>query len=159
MSEVKFMTMRHIETVRNALNEVIREMTRRQDKHDQSKLQSPEAEYFEEYTLDLRELDYMSAEYKESMEAMRPVLDHHYANNRHHPEYHDNGIEDMDLITVMEMFLDWWAATQRHDSGDIYESIEQNQERFGYSDDLKQIFINAADFIEEQDIPHHAGES
>ena len=32
----------------------------------------------------------------------------------------------------------------RHNDGDIMKSIEINQERFGYSDDLKQLLINTA---------------
>ena len=40
------------------------------------------------------------------------------------------------------MMADWKAASLRHSDGDIYKSIEINQKRFGYSDELKQIFIN-----------------
>jgi hypothetical protein len=38
--------------------------------------------------------------------------------------------------------MDWKAATLRHADGDILKSIEINQKRFGYSDDLKEIFKN-----------------
>ena len=34
------------------------------------------------------------------------------------------------------------AATLRHNDGDILKSIEINQKRFGYSDDLKAILLN-----------------
>ena len=34
------------------------------------------------------------------------------------------------------------AAVKRHEDGDILLSIELNQRRFGYSDELKQILIN-----------------
>jgi hypothetical protein len=40
------------------------------------------------------------------------------------------------------MFCDWYAATKRHNNGDIMKSISINQERFGYSDDLKAVFEN-----------------
>jgi len=43
-------TMRHIETVRNYLNAVIFNLLHRQVHHDQSKLQPPELEIFDEYT-------------------------------------------------------------------------------------------------------------
>jgi len=50
----QFKTMRHIETVRNYLNGVIREFTLRQEQHDQSKLQEPELPIFNVYTHKLR---------------------------------------------------------------------------------------------------------
>lgn len=52
------------------------------------------------------------------------------------------GIHGMNLIDMIEMLMDWAAATKRHDDGDILKSIEINQKRFGYTNELKQIFIN-----------------
>jgi hypothetical protein len=72
------------------------------------------------------------------------ALDHHYKTNRHHPEHFENGIMGMTVIDLCEMLADWKAATLRHDNGDIFKSIDINQIRFGYSDELKQIFINTA---------------
>jgi len=58
-------TMRHIETVRNYLNAVIFNLLHRQVHHDQSKLQPPELEIFDEYTRKLRGMTYGSiAKYK-----------------------------------------------------------------------------------------------
>ena len=48
----------------------------------------------------------------------------------------------MSLFDLIEMICDWRAATRRHADGDILKSIEINQKRFGYSDELKQIFYN-----------------
>lgn len=73
---------------------------------------------------------------------MGVALEHHYKNNRHHPEHFKNGIEGMTLVDLCEMISDWKAATLRHDDGDILKSIEMNQQRFGYTDELKQILIN-----------------
>lgn len=159
MTEAKFKTMRHIETVRNFLNVIIYEIMDRQEKHDQSKLKSPEVEIFEEYTPKLRKYSYNSKEYKECLKIMSVALDHHYKANRHHPEYHNGYVENMNLVDIIEMLCDWKAATLRHDDGDIFKSIEINQNRFGYSDDLKKILINTAIMIEESGVYHHAEES
>ena len=35
--------------------------------------------------------------------------------------------------------------------GDIYKAIEINQERFGYSDDVKALLKNTADFLNRSD--------
>lgn len=110
--------------------------------HDMSKLADPEKAIFDEFTPKLKGVEYGSDEYKGFLESMGVALKHHYAENRHHPEHHENGIKGMTLVDLCEMICDWMAATKRMKDGNIYTSIEQNQKRFGYSDELKQIFIN-----------------
>ena len=144
---VKFETMRHIERVRNLLNGFVVELLKRGELHDQSKLEPPESPIFAEYTGKLAEMTYGSDEYKDSLEAMKPAIEHHQKNNRHHPEFHENGINDMNLIDVLEMFCDWKAASERHNDGDLRRSIEINKHRFK-DVNLSQIFENTVDLIE-----------
>lgn len=141
-------TLDHIEEVRRRLNRVIHQLHLRLLRHDQSKLASPEKEAFDEFTPKLRGMTYGSPEYKACLDAMKPALEHHYANNRHHPEHFADGIKDMTLLDLVEMLCDWKAATLRHADGDILRSIHQNQVRFGYSDELKQIFLNTVSEME-----------
>jgi hypothetical protein len=110
--------------------------------HDRTKLQKEEKAGFDEYTPKLAGATYGSEEYKKFLEELKTYLNHHYAKNRHHPEHFDTGIKGMNLIDILEMFCDWYAATKRHNDGDIIKSITINQGRFGYSDDLKVIFMN-----------------
>lgn len=140
-------TFRHIERVRNLLNACVGELLRRGELHDQSKLESPEVEYFTEYTAKLANCTYGSEEYNQNRAAMKPALDHHYANNRHHPEWHKNGINDMNLIDIVEMLCDWKAASERHNDGNINKSIEMNADRFGISPQLARILENTADLM------------
>ena len=95
-------TFRHIERVRNLLNLCIRELLKRGELHDQTKMAPPEVELFTEYTSKLANCTYDSDEYKANLEAIKPALDHHYAHNRHHPQHFKNGVEDMNLCTVSE---------------------------------------------------------
>lgn len=139
-----FITMRHIERVRNLLNTVIRELLLRQEKHDQSKLEEPEVALFTEYTPKLADCDYGSPKYQELKAGLKPALDHHYANNRHHPEHHADGIDDMNLIDLIEMLCDWKAASERHNTGNILRSIELNANRFSISPQLTRILGNTA---------------
>lgn len=60
----------------------------------------------------------------------------------------DKGLRGMSLLDLIEMLCDWKAATLRHNDGDIRKSIEINQKRFGYSDELKAIFLNTLGVIE-----------
>lgn len=136
-------TKEHINEVRKCLSRVIVELEERGRVHDLSKLQSQEVDIFTEYTPKLRNSTYGSDEYNENLKGMQVALNHHYANNSHHPEHYENGIKGMDLLDLVEMFCDWKAATMRHADGDIDKSIKINKDRFGYSDDIEQIFKNS----------------
>jgi len=161
-NEVKIETKKHIKEVELLLLRIVSELENRAIAHDLSKFSKYELPIFEKYTSKLRDTTYGSDEYKQFLKEMKPALDHHYANNRHHPEcftltvaddfqYHEKGKKNticcMNLIDIVEMLCDWMAATKRHTDGDIMKSIEINQERFGYSDELKQIFINTVSTI------------
>lgn len=140
-------TQEHIDTVQRMADVFINKLFAQVSVHDESKLQSPELEIFTEYTPKLKASTYGSEEYEGFRKAMKVALDHHYSVNRHHPEYHPNGIRDMNLIDLIEMFCDWKAATMRHDDGDLAKSIEINKTRFNMSDDLAQIFMNSVDLF------------
>lgn len=140
-------TFRHIERVRNLLNACVKELIIRGENHDQSKLESPEVEYFTEYTSKLASCTYGSDEYKGFLNDIKPALDHHYANNSHHPEHYKNGIDDMNLIDIIEMLCDWKAASERHNNGNIRKSIEINADRFKISPQLVKILENTVDLL------------
>lgn len=154
-----FKTLRHIETVRNYINTVIKELLIRGEQHDQSKLDSPEVELFDKYTTELKGLTYASPEYKETMKKLKPALDHHYANNKHHPDHYANGIKDMTLIDLVEMLCDWKASSMRATDGNILKSIEINQKRFKFTKELKQILENTATWLDTEQVFHHSEES
>ena len=139
---VKAETLQHIRRVQELLGRVLANLITRQALHDNSKLESPEAEAFERLTPLLWDTTYGSERYEELRRELGDALKHHYANNSHHPEHYREGIRGMSLIDLIEMLVDWRAATERHADGCIRKSIEINQKRFGYSDELKQIFIN-----------------
>lgn len=155
----RFKTLRHIEAVRNYLNLCICELLRRAEQHDQSKLESPEREMFDEFTNKLRAVTYGSTEYDAMRQDLAPTLAHHYANNRHHPEHHKHGIQDMTLIDLLEMLMDWKASSMRHNDGNILKSISINAQRFEISRDLRRILENTAKWVDSQQVFHKAGES
>lgn len=144
---VSYETMRHIERVRNLLNIMIIHILERQEMHDQSKMESPEVEIITERTKDLAPLSFGSPEYEAQKKEMKVSIEHHYAHNRHHPEHFKNGIKDMNLIDLLEMFCDWKAASERHNDGNLRKSIEINAERFGMSLDLAKIFENSMELL------------
>lgn len=137
-------TMRHIERVRNLLGEFMVHLMNRARLHDQSKLEHPEVEAFTELTPKLAECTYGSDEYEGYRKALGAALEHHYARNSHHPEHHKHGIDDMNLVDLIEMLVDWKAASERHNDGNILKSIEKNADRFRMSPQLVRIFENTA---------------
>ncbi len=157
--DARFKTLRHMETVRNHLNTCINALMRRGEQHDQTKLQSPEVAGFAKVTPQLRGMTYGSDEYHAKLKEMKPFLDHHYAHNRHHPEYHKEGINDMTLIDLVEMLCDWKSSTMRHNDGNILKSIEINTKRFHIDAQLSRILMNTALWLLDQEIFHHAEES
>lgn len=140
-------TFRHIERVRNLLNVCIIDLMKRGERHDQTKLESPEVELFTEYTDKLKTCTYGSEEYEGFRKAIKPALDHHYAHNSHHPEHYKNGIDDMNLLDIVELLCDWKAASERHNDGNIRKSIEINAKRFDMSLQLVKIFENTANLL------------
>ena len=146
IAECQVETIKHIETVRKYIKIFTDRLTQRGIDHDKSKLESPEVELFAEYTDKLKDLTYGTPEYEESLESLKPALEHHYAKNLNHPEHFNKGINDMNLIDLCEMFCDWKASTERMHDGNLLKSIEVNAERFKINGQLKQILINTTAF-------------
>jgi hypothetical protein len=168
-------TLDHIEMVQEFGGRVLINLNDRFTNHDYSKLHPPEKEVFDKYTPKLTGSTYGSDEYKGFLKGMGVALDHHYAENSHHPEHHKHlycphcetswnpeeesnldgvcplcgenklfitgDLSQMSLLSLLEMITDWKSATMR-DDGDILKSIIINQERFGYSDDIRHILYN-----------------
>lgn len=137
-------TERHINQVAARLIDAQRNLMHRGFDHDRSKIHEPEKSMYDEYTPKLRALTYGSDEYKASLAAMGPALQHHYAHNSHHPEHYPNGINDMSLFDLIEMLCDWHAAVMRHADGDFTKSLEINRARFGISDQLFRVLVATA---------------
>lgn len=149
---VEFETLQHIREVNKEINTIVTQLLLRAEKHDASKFSNEELPIFLKYTPLLYGTTYGSDVYKQYLKEMQPALEHHYKENSHHPEYSADGVRGMDLLDIVEMFCDWMAATKRHANGNIIKSIEQNQERFGYSNELKEILLNTVYSLDN--IPH-----
>jgi len=149
LDECRVETQKHIEKVRKYIRFFTDKLTSRGVNHDAAKLESPEVELFAEYTPKLATTEYNSEEYKQSLIGLKPALDHHYATYRHHPEHFANGVNDMNLIDLVEMLADWKAASERQRNGNLLTSIEVNANRFKMTDQLKQILLNTAKTLDE----------
>jgi hypothetical protein len=138
-------TLDHIERVRDLISSVVAGLYKRAHVHDASKLQEPEKSAFDTLSQKLKDVTYGSEEYRSALREIKPALQHHYAHNAHHPEHWENGILDMSLLDLIEMFADWKAATERmKDGGDLGRSLLLNKDRFGIDDQLYYVLVNTA---------------
>lgn len=139
-------TKQHIAQVAYRLGQFGGELAKRADKHDRSKLEEPEKSGFDAYIPKLKDIAYGSEEYRAALREIKPILEHHYAANSHHPEYYGSkGITGMSLLDVVEMLCDWKASSERmKDGGSIAKSIVINQPRFHIPSELCDIFVNTA---------------
>lgn len=141
-------TLKHIKRVGTLINDIIIHLLKRIELHDASKIEDPaEKELFDEYTPKLKSVTYGSKEYKDFLEALKPALEHHYSNHRHHPEHFENGVDDMNLIDLIEMLMDWKAASERHNDGNIRKSLELNAKRFKMNTKLIKILENTVNYL------------
>jgi hypothetical protein len=171
--EAEAETRKHIQLVAKFLHIFSCELLKRATLHDQSKLEEPEASILSKYTPFLRTCTYGSEEYKQILSSpeMKAALNHHYAHNKHHPEFNDvNGfsfqtlndpIRSMDLIDFVEMVCDWLASTRRHDTGNIGKSITINAERFHLDEQITALLRNTTALLEDfekRDYPAKSGD-
>ena len=167
-------TLAHITRVRELLELTRQNLSARAAAHDQSKLEDPEKKVFDEMTPKLKNSTYGSDEYKSFLSKMSIALDHHYKNNRHHPEHwarwecdlcfarYDEDpttnctqcghgvfsrypdVTRMSLFDLLEMLCDWKAAGERHANGSMAKSLEVNKVRFKIPPALQAVLENTA---------------
>lgn len=190
-------TLRHMQAVQTNMARIIADLTLRAGTHDMSKLLPPEKALFDQYSSQLRTLAYGSPDYRNTLNHMRPAIDHHYEVNDHHPEHYKHvtyeacpdvrqldqviawvqtsglrsmlpstedqamieqvlallgqmrawatsPINGMTLPALVEMLCDWQAATQRHATGSLGQSLPQNQQRWAIADQIISILRNTA---------------
>jgi hypothetical protein len=135
-------TLKHVNEVRKWMWELIKQLDKRASVHDASKFAEPELSVFAENTPKLAKVEYGGEAYKEVMKEVQVAIDHHYAKNTHHPEHWTKGVEDMDLLDLVEMLCDWNAATLRNKNGNIHKSIDINEARFNINPQLANIMRN-----------------
>lgn len=142
-SKAEIVTRKHMQRVSELLGDTAIEFIQRGQRHDLSKLEPVELEPLQKMQ-DLIDAEgqapYGSDEYKRRTALLGPMLENHYANNSHHPEHYENGINGMDLFDVLEMVMDWKAASERGDESKI--NVSASIERFGISEQLAEIIRN-----------------
>lgn len=155
----------HVNRVAFLCGVFCRELCKRAEVHDTSKFSIDEAPAFKAHTHKLKGQTYLSGEYKKSIkDDLGKALKHHYSHNRHHPEFWKVGMSGMSLIDLVEMMLDWIAASERHADGDPFASVIKNTGRFSIPPMLSSILSNTVAEIrsaedEQEDDSRRIGET
>lgn len=124
---------------------IIRDLIKRSEEHDNSKFTEEEFPGLVAAMDDIRKYAYGTSEYNEMRKKHAKTYLAHYRKNRHHPEYHPNGIEGMDLVDLLEMLCDWKSASMRTENGGSIEgSIKIGAEKYNISPQLVKILENTA---------------
>lgn len=110
--------------------------------HDLSKYFGIEAKILSEHLNKSKGLEFGSPEYEEVTKLLAPALEEHYKKNRHHVQYHKNGIHDFTLVDLVEFFCDNCAACKRQKTGNIDKSIEICERKFGIDHQIAEILHN-----------------
>jgi Family of unknown function (DUF5662) len=111
--------------------------------HDNSKFSPEEFVLYAQAFPELQQHAYGSDGYKAAIEKIRPAIEHHYANNDHHPEYSDDGIAAMNLVQLLEMLADWFAASERSQTSFV-EFFTVAKKKYGIGDQLFLVLLNTA---------------
>ena len=111
----------HIYRVQTYLVSLINLINNRALRHDRSKLDSPEKDALIHYNEDkLHQYPYGSSEWRAEDKAQRAddkvneAYLHHVKSNFHHPESYLEGVNDMDLIDLLELVADLKADSQEY---------------------------------------------
>lgn len=139
----KMETLEHIQMTNKYVNKIVHELLHRGIWHDYTKLQNPEVEGFATAFEYMKGVEYGSKEYEECKDKISDIIKHHYEYNRHHPEHFENGVDDMNIIDLIEMLCDWKAAGMKNKNGSLEKSIHICCEKYNISDQLKRIFLNS----------------
>lgn len=122
------------------------QLKERADIHDNSKYDQIEKKLFEEISqIDRKDFDSYEQWFSCTKPLLEPALKHHYENNRHHPEHFEKGVNEMNLLDILEMIVDWnTSASCRGTELDI----EYCFKRFKIDKQLQQIIKNTLPLLE-----------
>jgi hypothetical protein len=137
--------LRHQALVKNYLLQVARKLEERANLHDLSKFQLDEFEGMAKINQIAREMRLDSPEYKASIQSEAVKL--HWSRNSHHPEYYHDGIKDMSLLDLIEMVIDWRAASEVYRRTSLGESLQIQKERFKMTEEQYRLIQLIAEDI------------
>jgi len=146
--EVLTDTIVHVSEVREHLQKMIDDLTVRGIVHDRSKFQEPEFSVFCGTREEFKKANYGTPEYEAVTKKAQVAVDHHYKHNRHHTAFHKNGVDDMNLLDLLEMLADWKAANRRSPDLTFLESLPRCYKKYGMDNTIIRLLENTITYLE-----------
>ncbi len=135
-------TLLHMTEVSENLEALASELRKRGFAHDRTKLQELEFDGFVSTREKFKKANYGTPEYQECIDLTKPAVDHHYENNRHHTGFHKDGINNMNLIDVLEMIADWRAAARRSQDKKLVDTLNYAFKKNKIEPQLAKVITN-----------------
>ena len=127
--------------VQDKLSTVARELISRGRTHDNSALGSPEIEVYHRFFLEYQKYKIGDPRKDEVFTQMAEAIGHHFQYNDHHPEHFENGINDMDLIRLMQFTADIMSWSEQEQI-DIFEILPMIRDKCGMTDQVYNLICN-----------------
>lgn len=135
----------HQVLVRTYLLRLAHQLEERALLHDLSKFSLDEFEGMVSLNSIARGQRLDSPGYKDTLRSEAIKL--HWSRNSHHPEYHKDGIKDMSLLDLIEMVIDWRAASETYKRTSFGESLQIQKERFKMTEEQYRLIQLIAEDI------------
>ena len=131
---------------------IVKELLDRSIDHDNSKLTPEELDGYVKNGAILDNAVIGTQEYNDTLELMKKYNNIHYNRNRHHPEHFSNGIDDMNLIDIIEMFSDWCSVSDIKNT-DVLEVMENVLfKRFDIDEQLCNVIKNTIIYLRNSNL-------
>lgn len=132
---------KHRKNVKDKIEFFIKKLQDRANNHDISKLKQPEIEWLIQMDKE-SSFPYGSPQYYEKMKKWEKFFEHHYKENRHHPNHFADGIQGFNIVDLVEFIADITSYLENMHPGDAIRIIDEQKERFGFDDQIAQILKN-----------------
>jgi len=139
--EVTKELIQHKDDIKLLIKDFITLLKHRGEVHDNSKFNEPEISALTK----IKDMKFGSPEYLEVCKS--EGITHHYKENSHHPEFYKNGMADMNILDLVEYFIDCSASASRR--GGVVPDFSNNAERHKISPQLVNILNNSTKIIHD----------
>ena len=131
----------HTFGVRSRVTRICTALMTRAITHDNSKYSENELDDHISMAEEMDGIKYGTDAYYAIKRKYETLSAEHFANNRHHPEHHPNGLNDMNLVDVIEMLCDWLTGSENTGTP-VERSLEINEKRYNVSPQLMKLLRN-----------------
>lgn len=115
--------------------------------HDNSKLVGPELELLSSLSEDKAGFTDPSIQLTSQQ---KKIIEYHWANNRHHPEYFKD-VSEMSELDILEMVCDWYARSEQYATDFLSFVVSRQENRFHFPAEMFEKIYNYCVILNKQE--------